>query len=803
MSEDKQKKLREILKMKPSEAVYEAQIYMMYPQSDQKLENGRYPYQQIVASKIDEMQASPCNLLIASPTGSGKTFAIEYAALWAAQSNSTLCIAEPLIALAKQIYTVLSGRVDKALLSLKTGPISKGELDEAKILICTFEVLARLTSDFSPFFTSCKTVVIDEIHCIESDRGPVLLEILTGCQNKNIIALSGTLPNKKEFAKFLGSMNDNPTYVTGARTRPVPLQFYHYNTSRQICSPLVESDRIPELNPDLIGGLVGKQDMLSCIRCLQRHDSEPILFVLFSIRKLDQMADWTSCLDLVNGSQKSQITVIFNSMLRTIPEEDRCLFDSLKMLALKGIGKHHSHLPVPYLEVVCSLAEKRLIKIVFSSSTLSAGINLPVRTVVHCGAYIPQKKSDGSMSHEIVSPLLFHQLSGRAGRPQFERNGYVVIVGKNDISYSSAQALMQRSLTSIIPYTELNIGDVMRGMRQCRNLSFEQARFQDPSLKYKIDFANCVHDRIHKLCNEISEINVLKHATEICQATNTIVNNNSCMRWAKIQDSHKKVLVISPLGEISIETNVETIQNDSWWVELTTDKPIPKKYPVQHVNEILETQKAVEILVRTDVDSTVMLLASVLRYKKYWENFNNLNSTAIEIEKICDQIPSIFKGSSCILNPLGVAACDIRAVKNPCVVIEALLSYGPLSSTDLLEFCSAVLQDGKPDPEARVYINTLAKFSALRKLENLTESRLIKAVIEWGSMETLFTITNKENACSVGVLCRHLLRVSEVLQEFREFFSQMHIEGLSMQLEEAFSNINRGLPFMRREVEEV
>ena len=799
LSETNLKKLKEILQSAPA-ADAEVEIQVLQPRSDERLPNGRYPYQQIVASKIDHMQEYNLNLLVASPTGSGKTFAIEYAAQWASQENYTLCIAQPLIALAAEVYFKLLKSLDESLVMLKTGPIVKGEIDDAKILVCTYEVLARIASDRSEVFTSCKIVIIDEIHCIENDRGPVILEILNECRDKNIIALSGTLPNKVEFAKFLSSINENITYITGARDRPVALNYFFYNVCRQRCSTLRSTEDAHEVDPKVIGGLNKKQDLLSCIRCLQSHNSAPMLFVMFSIKKLDQMADWASCLDFSNSWIRSRVTVMFNSMLSSVPEEDHCLFDDLKMLALKGIGKHHSHLPVPYLELVCALAEKRLISVVFSSSTLSAGINLPVKTLVLCGAYIPRKTSTGSMIHETLSSLLFHQLAGRAGRPQFEKNGYVVIVGKDDNSYKSAQALVKRPLQYIRPCTELCVGDVMRGMRQRRDLSHEQAHFMDPGLKNKINFTNSIQYEIERIYPELSDKSMWDKATQVFKAGNIIIENAACLPWARVQDENELFLVVDASGEMSTTAELPETASGMWKASLTTKSEAAKKYPVQHFDEILRTKAAIKVLLDAqDCDKGLWLLASVMKLKAYWESFSLHHESAAHVHQLCQEIPQMFKNSPNVLNSLGLAACEIRAVKNPCIVVQALLCSGTMNADSLIEFCSCVLGDGianqeSNDEEQHIY----SKFPVLRALPAITETKITRAVTSWANGSNLYTITSSEDACSVGVLCRHLLRVSDLLQEMKESSSILGTLDLIPNIEQALSKIKRGLPFLRR-----
>ena len=188
------------------------------------------------------MRTSRCNLLIQSPTGSGKTFAICEAARLVLDSSAgeILYVAEPLIALAEQVYNRLGGERE-ARCALRTGPSRRGGDDESRVVVCTYEVLARICLSSPQRLDCCSTIVIDEIHYIASDRGPVIQEILQATQTKNIVALSGTLPNKAQFARFLSSLNGLPTYIAGADTRPVPLSFSVYDVGSSRCMAPISS----------------------------------------------------------------------------------------------------------------------------------------------------------------------------------------------------------------------------------------------------------------------------------------------------------------------------------------------------------------------------------------------------------------------------------------------------------------------------------------------------------------------------------------------------------------------------------
>ena len=378
-----------------------------------------YPFQREAAARLEGERS---NLLVASPTGSGKTRVISSAAALAVRRNQRLFVCEPLVALVEQIYARLrrDGLPDEAV-EMRTG-LSVREREGAAVTVCTYEVLATLCGARAETLVGCATVVVDELHFLDGDRGPVLQEIFDWCRQERVavVGLSGTLPNEREVAGFLCGVNGLPTCVVGAARRPVPLQYFYYDVWRGAFSTLrPEARPCADYDAGRLGGLGGRQDVLRLARGLRAWDSLPALVVAFSCRRLDEWAEHAASADefAPDASGLSRVTLAFARLRASVPEEDRCLFAPLEALARRGVGLHHSHLPVPYLELVSELAERRLLALVFSTSTLSAGINLPVRTVCLCGATLPRRAEGGEMRREAMEPLLFHQLAGRAGRP--------------------------------------------------------------------------------------------------------------------------------------------------------------------------------------------------------------------------------------------------------------------------------------------------------------------------------------------------------------------------------------------------
>ena len=765
--------------------------------------DGLYPYQANVQRMLVELvEGIKLNLLVASPTGSGKTFAIVELARLAALHNcpGQIFVAEPLIALAEQVYARLGGPQNESL-CLRTGPSRKGNWD-APVIVCTYEVLASRCATGPQALDDVIAVVIDEVHYIASERGPVIQEILQCCSGSSgfpcvpLVALSGTLPNKFQFGRFLASINGFRTMIAGAETRPVPLSFFYYDTEKNKCSMLHRPRRPCEIDPATLGGLRGRQEMLACLRCLREHDSLPMLVVLFSCRKLDEMCDWACSLDLLNASEKSKATVGFDYMLRSVPIEDRIIFEPLRACTIRGIGKHHSHLPVCYLELVCRLAEMRVIKLVFSSSTLSAGINLPVRTVVLCGAELPQKDSRGEMFRELLPALLFQQLAGRAGRPGYETEGYCVIVGRGQRGYMSAQSLMSRPQPGVFPHDELTVGDVLRGRRIGRSVGLERALFADPAMRGQVRKGERIRWLVEQELSTIPE-EERAHAERIKKSASRVLENRRFLSLAQEQnDTRLRLHFYGPLDAGLHVASAEENVTSSPFIELDKLSRTTFTFPMQDWAPLQETREALRELRRAFHLNRVLRFASLMRLGTLATEAPELASM-IQVEKrVTKEISLAYLSTEGVLTQLGAAACCIRAISDPCRLINLVLQHGEMTIEELVLFTSVCLGEGRGVPGSTP--NPLTDpYPALSSLDIKTEAELSAASLDWLRGDSVRDIVLK-HGCSVGIFCRHIVRVTDLLEELAQCLDILHLQAQSDLARSAIADLARGLPFLRR-----
>jgi len=150
----------------------------------------------------------------------------------------------------------------------------------------------------------------------------------------------------------------------------------------------------------------------------------PAMVVAFSCAGLDRTAEGLGTVDLLPARRsKARVHFEFQRMRAALPPEEWSLFGELLELAQRGIGVHHSRKPKHYLELLPRLVRLGKVRLVLATSTLSAGIDLPVRTVVFGGGL----RMPGGKGFRTIEPNLFHQICGRAGRPGQETEGNVVV----------------------------------------------------------------------------------------------------------------------------------------------------------------------------------------------------------------------------------------------------------------------------------------------------------------------------------------------------------------------------------------
>lgn len=390
--------------------------------------------------ELDDFQKEAINyieegksVVVCAPTGAGKTCIAEAAIQLAIQNNNRIFYTTPLKALSNQKYHDFSKKYGIENTGLLTGDTSINR--DAKIVVMTTEVFRNML--YGTTFGSVKDnlkdvkyVVLDEVHYMNDEsRGTVWEESIIYCPtNIQIIALSATVQNSSQLTDWINTVHSETKHVF-TDFRPVPLRFYYYDSSKpHTILPLMtptgalNSKIKPESRYKYFNAKTKpKNPMADIVEVLHQKDMLPCIYFTFSRRKCDENALQCKKLELLTKEESIEIEKYIDEYLK----DNMYLFNSPQLeLIKKGVAPHHAGLLPGLKNLIERLFQKGLIKVVFATETLAAGINMPARTTIISS--ISKRTDDG---HRLLTANEFLQMSGRAGRRGMDEIGYVVIVG--------------------------------------------------------------------------------------------------------------------------------------------------------------------------------------------------------------------------------------------------------------------------------------------------------------------------------------------------------------------------------------
>ncbi|CAB4574269.1 unannotated protein [freshwater metagenome] len=409
--------------------------------------------------ELDDFQVAACRalekgkgVLVAAPTGAGKTIVGEFAVELAVQSGSKCFYTTPIKALSNQKYSELVARYGEAKVGLLTGDTSINS--EADIVIMTTEVLRNMIYANSHTIKRLKYVVMDEVHYLaDKFRGAVWEEILIHLPDSvQVVSLSATVSNAEEFGEWLQTVRGE-TEVIVSEIRPVPL-YQHVLFGNRLLDLFDENLKLnPELSKlerDTYRQVRGNwrdkpkaPKSLSRPEVIEKLDREgllPAITFIFSRKTCD--AAVKQCLQagirLTNENDRKVIREIINKNITNLAQEDLIVLgfyewaDGLE----RGVAAHHAGLLPAFKSTVEELFQSGLIKAVFATETLALGINMPARTVV-----MEKLSKWNGEGHVAVSAGEYTQLTGRAGRRGIDIEGNAVILWNNDLDSNSVAGL--------------------------------------------------------------------------------------------------------------------------------------------------------------------------------------------------------------------------------------------------------------------------------------------------------------------------------------------------------------------------
>lgn len=373
------------------------------------------------------------SIVVCAPTGAGKTCIAEHAIHRALEENTRLFYTTPLKALSNQKFYDFGRKYGEGNVGLLTGDTSINR--EAPIVVMTTEVFRNMLyntnfGNVKDNLKDVKYVVLDEVHYMNDEqRGTVWEESIIYCpSNIQIIALSATIANSKQLCDWINTVHSK-TELIYTDFRPVPLRHYYFDSSKptEILPLLTPDGKLnrkikPEKKMNYYGRQAKKRNTVKdVINVLHKKEMLPAIFFTFSRKKCDENMEKCSEINLITNEEAKQIRVEIQEFLKehTYLENNK----NLEYL-YNGVASHHAGLLPAWKLLVERLFQKGLIKVVFATETLAAGINMPARTTVISAI---SKRTDSG--HRMLTANEFLQMSGRAGRRGMDKIGYVVVMG--------------------------------------------------------------------------------------------------------------------------------------------------------------------------------------------------------------------------------------------------------------------------------------------------------------------------------------------------------------------------------------
>ncbi|GAA3763266.1 DEAD/DEAH box helicase [Plantactinospora mayteni] len=341
-----------------------------------------YPHQEEALIEI----VSGANLILSTPTGSGKSLVATGAHFAALADDRVSFYTAPIKALVSEKFFALCEIFGAENVGMLTGDASVNE--DAPIICCTAEILANIALRDGER-ADVGMVIMDEFHFYaEPDRGWAWQVPLIELPQAQFVLMSATLGDVTRFVDDLTRRTGRPTALVRNAERPVPLMFSYAMT------PLHET----------------LEELLSTRQA-------PVYVVHFTQAAALERAQALTSVNVATRAEKDMIAEAIGNFRFTAG-----FGRTLSRLVRHGIGVHHAGMLPKYRRLVETLAQAGLLKVICGTDTLGVGINVPIRTVLFTGL----SKYDGVRTR-LLKAREFHQIAGRAGRAGFDTMGTVVV----------------------------------------------------------------------------------------------------------------------------------------------------------------------------------------------------------------------------------------------------------------------------------------------------------------------------------------------------------------------------------------
>lgn len=534
--------------------------------------------------KLDKFQEEAINsielnhsVIVAAPTGAGKTLIAEYALEKHLQSEKQIIYTAPIKALSNQKYRdFCKDYGDKV--GIITGDVVIN--DTAPVLIMTTEILRNIIFDNIDRLKDVHYVIFDEIHYIDDvERGTVWEEcIIFAPQHINFLCLSATIPNLREFASWMQSVRHSKIDMVIETHRPVPLEhkLYFHGYGLGWLNELRELQKDPTafaLKRNIKDDLEGHQpevavqvmesdehsvipiDGFDLIEHIQINNQLPCLFFSFSRKICEENALKNIYRNFLEPNERDIILYEYDQLCVKYGIKDDAHAMVLRKLVENGVAYHHAGMLPTLKEVIERLFTIGYIKLLFTTETFALGINMPACSVVFGNL----AKYDG-VKFRYLKAREYHQMAGRAGRRGIDKKGFVyahidveydeygevkhVVSGEIEkiesqfnLSYSSILNLYEKYGERIYDVCDKSLGNY-QSVKVLRNINQSLDKFQ--SQREETENLTCILDGDLKRLWEYRNLEQKFREERQTLALESKAGRNNKRKKRKFQKSNKK-----------------------------------------------------------------------------------------------------------------------------------------------------------------------------------------------------------------------------------------------------------------------
>ena len=343
-------------------------------------------------------------VLVCAPTGTGKTLIAEAALFEALHTRSRAYYTTPLIALTEQKFAEMQAAAVRWGFSADDVGLVTGNRrvnPGATVLVVVAEILLNRLLHREAFdFADVSAVVMDEFHNFADIERGIVWELALGLlpPHVRLLLLSATVGNAFEFTQWLKNAHQRSIELVEGRERKVPLDYRW------------------------VGDMLLTEQIEKMAEGTDESRYTPALIFCFNRDQCWDVAEQLKGKSLLADGQQKRLA------------DELARFDwsegagpKLKQILQRGVGVHHAGVLPKYRRIVEDLFQQKLLSVCVCTETLAAGINLPARSVV-----LPTLMKGPPGDMKLIDPSSAHQIFGRAGRPQFDSQGYVFALAHED-----------------------------------------------------------------------------------------------------------------------------------------------------------------------------------------------------------------------------------------------------------------------------------------------------------------------------------------------------------------------------------